>query len=127
MRELEGLCATFLGFSCKLESGTQAKALRKRREMQRHIYFAEPVTPQAGRPVTLFYNPDTTALRGRPEIWVRGGFNRWGHPQKLGPVQMQSVVRGGVGFHKTVIQVSPARVVFTRRCAIKKVRAPAKQ
>ena len=83
----------------------QAKANRKRREMQRHIYYTEPTTPVAGRPCDVFYNPDITNLRGRLEIWIQGSFNRWSHAQRFGPLQMHPVLRGGSGFLKAQIQV----------------------
>lgn len=84
---------------------TQAKASRKRRELQRQVFHTEPLTPQAGQACEVFYNPDITNLRGRPEIWIRGGFNRWGHPQAFGPLQMQPALRGGAGFYRGTVQV----------------------
>lgn len=83
----------------------QAKAGRKRRDLQRHIFYTEPPTPVAGETVKLFYNPDTTALRGRPEIWIRGSFNRSRHPEKFGPLRMEPLVRGGNGFNVVELQV----------------------
>ena len=102
------VCASSL--SAKVDLSTeplspQAKAMRRRRDLQRHIFYAEPATPAAGQAVSLFYNPDLTSLRGRPEVWLRGSHNRWAHPQRFGPVQMHSVVKGGVGFHKAQIEV----------------------
>ena len=82
----------------------QAKAARKRREKQRHTFYTEPVTPQAGGPCTLFYNPDITNLRGRPEIWVRGSFNGSTHPQTFGPLQMHPALHGS-GPHSAKLQV----------------------
>ena len=81
--------------------------MRRRRDLQRHIFYTEPATPVAGQAVSLFYNSDLTSLRGRPEVWLRGSHNRWAHPQRFGPVQMHSVVKGGVGFHKAQIEVRP--------------------
>jgi hypothetical protein len=54
----------------------QARAQRRRRETQRTVLYTDPVTPRAGAPVTVFYNPDATVLRGRPEVWLRGCWNR---------------------------------------------------
>jgi hypothetical protein len=48
--------------------------------------------------VTVFYNPDATVLRGRPETWLRGSWNRWTHPQCFLPQLMQPVLPGGTGF-----------------------------
>ena len=42
------------------------------------VLYTDPVTPRAGESVTVFYNPDATVLRGRPEVWLRGCWNRWG-------------------------------------------------
>ena len=54
----------------------QAKAGKKRRELQRQVLFTVPIRPQAGQSAKVYYNPDVTPLRGRPETWVRGGWNR---------------------------------------------------
>ena len=40
------------------------------------MLYTDPVTPRAGERVTVFYNPDATVLRGRPEVWLRGCWNR---------------------------------------------------
>ena len=55
----------------------QAKAGKKRRELQRQVLFTMPIRPKAGQTVKVYYNPDVTPLRGRPEAWLRGGWNRW--------------------------------------------------
>lgn len=57
--------------------GVQAKAGQKRRELQRQVLFTVPIRPKAGQSVRVYYNPDVTPLRGRPEAWLRGGWNRW--------------------------------------------------
>lgn len=54
----------------------QAKAGKKRRELQRQVLFTMPIRPKAGQTVRVYYNPDVTPLRGRPEAWLRGGWNR---------------------------------------------------
>ena len=54
----------------------QAKAGKKRRELQRQVLFTMPIRPKAGKIVRVYYNPDVTPLRGRPETWLRGGYNR---------------------------------------------------
>lgn len=41
------------------------------------VLYTDPVTPRAGEAVTVFYNPDITVLRGRPEIYLRGSWNRY--------------------------------------------------
>lgn len=64
------------GFKCVFLSDMQAKAGKKRRELQRQVLFTMPIRPKAGQAVRVYYNPDMTPLRGRPEAWLRGGWNR---------------------------------------------------
>ena len=45
--------------------GPQALAARKRRERQARFLYTKPLTPEAGRPAEVFYNPDHTVLNGR--------------------------------------------------------------
>ena len=72
----QALCCRSL-FCIKLQSNTvQAKAGKKRRELQRQVLFTMPIRPRAGQNVKVYYNPDATPLRGRPEAWLRGGWNR---------------------------------------------------
>ena len=40
------------------------------------VVFTRPAVPEAGQPVQVFYNPDVSNLRGRPEVWLRAGWNR---------------------------------------------------
>ena len=42
--------------------------MRKRRALQRQVLYTRPVRPAAGKQLTVFYNPDATVLRGRPEV-----------------------------------------------------------
>ena len=42
--------------------------MRKRRALQRQVLYTRPVRPAAGEALTVFYNPDATVLRGRPEV-----------------------------------------------------------
>jgi len=60
----------------ELISCVQARAQRRRRELQRTVLYTDPVTPRAGERATVFYNPDATVLRGSPEVWLRGSWNR---------------------------------------------------
>lgn len=92
--------------SCLTALTEQAKASRRRRGKQRHIFYTDPPMPQAGQVCTIFYNPDITNLRGRPEIWLRGSFNRYTHREKFGPLEMHPLLRGSSGFHKAQVQVS---------------------
>lgn len=60
-----------------LQVESKAQVLKRRRETQYEFLYTVPVMPKAGETVELFFNPDLTPLRGRPEIYVRGSFNRW--------------------------------------------------
>ncbi|WIA34022.1 hypothetical protein OEZ86_012404 [Tetradesmus obliquus] len=84
---------------------SKAHVLKRRRENQQEFLYTLPVTPKAGQPLELFYNPDLTPLRGRPEIYVRGSFNRWRHGQRIPPIKMESSMPGGIGFLKATIDV----------------------
>lgn len=83
----------------------RAAAKRRRRARQHQIVFTDPPIPRAGQPLEVLYNPDVTALRGRPETWIRAGWNRWSHSQSQSPQLMESAVPGGVGFHRASLQV----------------------
>jgi len=79
-------------------ASSKAKSARRRREVQQRFLYTKPLVPVAGKEVEIYYNPDQTALRGRPDVYVHGGFNRWSHPQKVENIQMVPVVPGGPGF-----------------------------
>eukprot|EP00775_Hariotina_reticulata_P004294 gene4294-4546_t len=64
-----------------------AKAVLRRQT--KHVMFTEPEVIKAGEPVTVYYNPDDTPLKGSSEVYFTGGFNRWSHKRSLGPVQMR--------------------------------------
>lgn len=53
----------------------------------------------------MFYRPDLTVLRGRPDVYVKGSFNRWKHRDQFGPLRMSETIPGGIGFLKTEIHV----------------------
>lgn len=84
----------------------KAMAGRRRRELRSRVLFTQPITPVAGQPVDIFYNPDETPLRGRPEVFASVGFNRWTHGEK-NVVPLQSVIPGGIGWEKATVQVPP--------------------
>ena len=56
--------------------------------------------------VQVYYNPDSTVLRGRPEAWLRGGWNRWTHARTFPPQPMQPVQPGGTGFLQGTVEAS---------------------
>eukprot|EP00775_Hariotina_reticulata_P005611 gene5611-5849_t len=82
---------------------SKAQVLKRRREAQHEFLYTLPVQASAGQAIELFYNPDLTPLRGRPEIYVRGAFNRWRHNVTIPPTKMTTTTPGGVGFLKATI------------------------
>ncbi|GAB4813944.1 hypothetical protein N2152v2_000990, partial [Parachlorella kessleri] len=83
----------------------KAMAARKRREMQARFLYTKPLTPVAGRPVDIFYNPALTVLNGRPEVYVRGSWNRWNHGAQFPPTPMTPTHKGGLGFLRATQEV----------------------
>ncbi|XP_022870282.1 starch synthase 3, chloroplastic/amyloplastic isoform X2 [Olea europaea var. sylvestris] len=92
----------------KAEKTASMKALTKERTLrtfllsQKHIVYTDPLDVQAGKTVTVFYNPANTVLNGKPEIWLRCSFNRWTHhmsplpPQKMFPSENGSHLKANV-------------------------------
>jgi len=58
------------------------------------VIFTDPAVPSAGCEVTLFYNPGNTVLHGRDRVFIQGGWNRWCHKQRFGPIEMEPPVSG---------------------------------
>lgn len=75
--------------TARLKAETKERTLRKFLLSQKDVVYTEPLEIQAGRPVTVFYNPSNTVLNGKPEVWFRGSFNRWTH--RLGPLPPQKM------------------------------------
>lgn len=88
-------------------ASVKAKASRKRRDLQRNFLFSLPNPPEAGQKATIYYNPDRTVLRGRPDVFLSGGFNRGKHQEIVEPVLMEPAVpeAGGLGFLKAVVDI----------------------
>ncbi|KAG6512573.1 hypothetical protein ZIOFF_030698 [Zingiber officinale] len=65
----------------KAEKIERVKAETKERTMKmfllshKHIVYTEPVDVQAGKMVSIFYNPSNTVLNGKPEVWFRSSFS----------------------------------------------------
>jgi starch synthase len=78
----------------------RAEAQRKRRAQQRKVLYTNPLVLRAGEPCDVYYNPDMTPLRGRPEVYVRGGWNRWTHPDSIPTTKLEPAFSSGVGFLK---------------------------
>lgn len=70
------------------------------------VLYTQPLEPMAGQPCDVFYNPDATSLRGRPDVYVRGGWNRWTHLEQVPTTKMKST--GGIGWLKARLASPPA-------------------
>ncbi|KAL0697628.1 hypothetical protein Bca4012_053750 [Brassica carinata] len=75
--------------TARLKAETKERTLKKFLLSQKDVVYTEPLEIQAGRPVTVLYNPSNTVLNGKPEVWFRGSFNRWTH--RLGPLPPQKM------------------------------------
>lgn len=76
---------------------------------QEHIFYTDPVDVQAGKEVTIFYNPSNTVLNGKPEVWLLVSFNRWTHRRgNLPLVKMLPVIN--TAFHKATSKIFCIRV-----------------
>eukprot|EP00955_Chlamydomonas_euryale_P100620 365296-Chlamydomonas_euryale.AAC.28 len=78
----------------------------------RHVLYTEPEVVTAGKDLTIFYNPANTILSGRERVFIRGGWNRWNHAKKFGPLEMTKMPNGlckvtAPGWHGNAIP-SPA-------------------
>jgi starch synthase len=74
--------------------GAQAFVRAVERRKVRHVLYTEPEVVKAGEEVTVFYNPSVTNLNGRERIYLRGGWNRWSHARKFGPLPMSPPAAG---------------------------------
>lgn len=105
------------GRSAKSRIEGKAKAFAKRRALLSKFLYTQPVVPKAGQTVDVFYNPDHTSLRGRPEVWLRGSWNRWKHNELVGPLKMEPSFPGALGFLKVLLMLflllTPAALLFS--------------
>eukprot|EP00892_Ulva_mutabilis_P005442 jgi/Ulvmu1/326/UM001_0330.1 len=83
----------------------RAEAQRKRRAVQRKVLYTNPLVPVAGQEVDVYYNPDMTDLRGRPEVYMRGSWNRWTHPSAIPITKMDNAFSSGIGFLRARVAV----------------------
>uniref|UniRef100_A0A0C9RME5 starch synthase n=1 Tax=Wollemia nobilis TaxID=56998 RepID=A0A0C9RME5_9CONI len=85
-----------------LKDEMKKKTMKRFLESQKHVFYTEPMEVQAGKSVTIFYNPSNTVLNGKAEVWIRCSFNRWTHrlgvlpPQKMIPAENGSHVKATV-------------------------------
>lgn len=66
-------------------------------QAQSHIFYTKPAEPLAGEDVTVYYNPSNTVLNGKPDVYMRGSFNRWTH--FLGCFEPIKMVKAENGTH----------------------------
>lgn len=83
----------------------KAEVQKRRRAARTQFLYTLPLEPAPGQSLDVCYNPDATALRGRPEIYATIGFNRWGHPTRYVSQRMVPTLPGSIGFHRTTVQV----------------------
>ncbi|KDD71522.1 hypothetical protein H632_c4867p0, partial [Helicosporidium sp. ATCC 50920] len=57
-----------------LKARLRAKAARARRAEQARVMILRPPRPLPGQEVEVYYNPDATPLKGRPEVWMQATF-----------------------------------------------------
>jgi hypothetical protein len=67
-----------------------------------HLFILSPSLQE----VDIYYCADRTVLRGRPEIWARGSWNRYQHPECWMPIKMIPST-GGVFKTSQKLKVGP--------------------
>lgn len=80
----------------------QLKAEEVRRRQMEHIFYTVPAQVRAGSDVTIHYNPGNTLLNGSERVFISGGYNRWRHTKKYGPIEMKPPGTGGQHFTAAV-------------------------
>lgn len=83
----------------------RADAQRKRRSSQRKVLYTNPLVPKAGETCEVYYNPDMTVLSGRPEVYMRGSWNRWTHSHGIPTTKMEPAFTCGIGFMKVLLSL----------------------
>ncbi|XP_024927563.3 starch synthase 3, chloroplastic/amyloplastic isoform X1 [Ziziphus jujuba] len=90
--------------TARMKAETKERTLKRFLLSQKHIVYTNPLDVQAGSTVTIFYNPASTVLNGKPEVWFRCSFNRWTH--RKGPLPPQKMSPADNGSHvKTTVKV----------------------
>eukprot|EP00210_Caulerpa_lentillifera_P007095 g6788.t1 len=83
----------------KLES-----RIRRWKAQWKYLY-TNPVRIKAGDEIELWYRPDLTVLRGRPDVYVKVGFNNWKHQIQIPFTRLEPMFNGGISFHKVNITI----------------------
>ena len=79
----------------KLRRAAMDRAMAVGRRQIKHVLFTDPPVLEAGGKVTIYYSPNDTCLNGKEQLYLMGGWNRWSHRKKLGPIAMQPPGEGG--------------------------------
>ncbi|KAK8594432.1 hypothetical protein V6N13_015354 [Hibiscus sabdariffa] len=88
----------------QMKDKLKEKTLKRFLLSQKNVVYTKPVDVQAGRTSTVFYNPATTALNGKPEVWFKCSFNHWTHSK--GPLRPQLMLPADDGSHlKATVEV----------------------
>lgn len=80
-----------------MKAVTREKSLKRFLLAQKNVVYTDPIEVQAGKIVTVLYNPSNTVLSGKLEVWFRFSFNHWTHPS--GPFPPQKMEHAGNGTH----------------------------
>ncbi|KAG8046694.1 hypothetical protein GUJ93_ZPchr0008g14009 [Zizania palustris] len=105
-RELEEANKIKAAKSAKMKSEMKEKTMRMFLLSQKHVVYTEPLEIRAGTTVDVLYNPSSTVLNGKPEVWFRWSFNRWMHSS--GVLPPKKMVKAEDGWHlKATVSVPP--------------------
>jgi len=84
-------------------------ALRQRRAAMNEFLYTVPYVPVPGQKVEVYYNPEYTALRGRPNIFLKAGWNRWSYnsinPRNAPAIPMEQTISANLGFYMATLDV----------------------
>lgn len=86
----------------RMRKAAMDRALAVARRQIKHVLFTDPAVLEAGSSTTIYYSPNDTCLNGKEQIYIMGGWNRWSHKRKLGPIPMKPPGEGGTHWRATV-------------------------
>lgn len=90
--------------TARMKAETREKSMKRFLLAQKNIVYTDPIEVHAGKMVTVLYNPSSTVLSGKPEVWFRFSFNHWTHPS--GPLPPQKMEHADNGTHlQTTVKV----------------------
>ena len=98
----------------QLAKDAAAKAAEASARLAARTLRTLPPAPAAGADLQLLYCPAGGPLQGRPQLWARGGYNRWrGDPRRWGPVRLEAVAEPAGWFG---VSLSPPPDVWSLDC-----------